>query len=270
MDATGSAPQGLREYGAATPDRVARHYAAMHAGQTVDWVDSMRRRFDVSGGRCSEEMTIAEAAERFRYVDEADPDFEADNLLHCYQTGEACRRELPDLEWMHLVGFLHDLGKAPLERAGLPQWSIGGDIFPVGCAFDPANVYPDAFANNPDAGDPRYATPLGIYEAGCGFENVVFAYGHDQYLYDVLSNHPECRIPADGLYVVRFHSFYAWHQQGGYGHLASVRDRELLPLLRAFQRCDLYSKVGSLPDPDALLPYYEGLAARYCPGALRW
>ena len=33
---------------------------------------------------------------------------------------------------------------------------------------------------------------------------------------------------------------------------------------------DLYSKGDTLPDIDALKPYYQSLIDKYCPGKLKW
>ena len=39
---------------------------------------------------------------------------------------------------------------------------------------------------NPDYNDNRYNSDLGIYKKGCGLENLLLTYGHDEYLYRVL------------------------------------------------------------------------------------
>lgn len=39
---------------------------------------------------------------------------------------------------------------------------------------------------NPDYNDPAIMTENGIYEAGCGLDNVLLSWGHDEYLYEVL------------------------------------------------------------------------------------
>ena len=71
--------------------------------------------------------------------------------------------------------------------------------------------------------------------------------------------------------MVRFHSFYAWHREGAYGHLADAADAAALPWVRAFNACDLYSKDVQLVDVQALRPYYEGLTRKYFPtDKLRW
>ena len=48
-----------------------------------------------------------------------------------------------DWDWMILAGFIHDMGKVlALPKWGqLPQWSVVGDIFPVGCSYDDSNVF---------------------------------------------------------------------------------------------------------------------------------
>ena len=40
-------------------------------------------------------------------------------------------------------------------------------------------------------------------------------FGHDEYMYQVLK-HNSCTIPEKGLNMVRFHSFYPWHNHEAY------------------------------------------------------
>lgn len=82
----------------------------------------------------------------------------------------------------------------------------------------------------------------------------------------------KCTIPEEGLYIIRYHSFYPWHQKKGYEHLASEQDLKNLDWLLKFQKCDLYSKLPQVPDRNKLQPYYEQLVATYFPGGLklRW
>jgi hypothetical protein len=54
------------------------------------------------------------------------------------------------------------------------------DTFVVGCAFSEKNIYPETFAANPDAKHPVYSTTNGIYEDGCGMENIMVSWGHDE------------------------------------------------------------------------------------------
>lgn len=44
-------------------------------------------------------------------VDESDPDIDVPNIVHAFQTAERIRIEHPDLDWFHLTGLIHDLGK---------------------------------------------------------------------------------------------------------------------------------------------------------------
>lgn len=52
--------------------------------------------------------------------------------------------------------------------------------FPVGCAFSDKIVLPETFAGNPDSKDPLYSTECGIYQPGCGLDNVMLSWGHDE------------------------------------------------------------------------------------------
>ncbi|RYH31805.1 hypothetical protein EON65_01960 [archaeon] len=117
------------------------------------------------------------------------------NLIHMLQTAEAIRKAgLPD--WFQLVGLLHDMGKimflwggaedGQVGKAEGPQWALGGDTWVLGCRIPDCTVFPEFNALNPDMSDPRYNTELGIYSAHCGFDNLNFAYGHDEYLYQML------------------------------------------------------------------------------------
>lgn len=37
--------------------------------------------------------------------------------------------------------------------------------------------------DNPDFNNPNYNTKAGIYSQGCGLENVLMSWGHDDYMY---------------------------------------------------------------------------------------
>ena len=43
------------------------------------------------------------------------------------------------------------------------------------------------FKENPDINNPLYSTKNGIYTEGCGLDNVVISWGHDDYMYLVRS-----------------------------------------------------------------------------------
>lgn len=61
----------------------------------------------------------------------------------------------PSADWFHLVGLIHDIGKI-MALYDTPQWSVVGDTFPVGCAFDKSIVFSEQFEQNPDAHDSKY------------------------------------------------------------------------------------------------------------------
>jgi inositol oxygenase len=92
------------------------------------------------------------------------------------------------------------------------------------------------------------------------------SWGHDEYMYHVAKDY----LPAESLAMIRYHSCYAIHREGGYTHLLNDRDRHLLKWVRAFNPYDLYSKGAARPDVRKLRPYYEELVAEYFPAVLDW
>jgi inositol oxygenase len=197
-------------------------------------------------------------------VDDSDPDLGLSQLDHALQTAEALRAD-GKARWLILTGFVHDLGKV-LCLFGEPQWAVVGDTFPVGCAFSPAVVYPELFADNPDTRVPEYSTRLGVYREACGLDQVHLSWGHDEYLYHVLREH----LPEEALAVIRYHSFYAAHREGAYAYLMNDDDRRLFAAVREFNPYDLYSKSVVPPDWPGLRPYYEDLVAELLPPVLQW
>ena len=141
-----------------------------------------------------------------------------------------------------------------------------GDTFPIGCAYSDAIVYPEYFKANPDFAHPTYSTKLGIYEKGCGLRNVTMSWGHDEYVYQMLKNY----IPEEGLYMLRYHSFYSWHREGAYDYLLDDHDRNMLQWVKLFNPYDLYSKNPTPPDWNELKPYYENLVKKYLPDTLKF
>lgn len=81
--------------------------------------------------------------------------------------------------------------------------------------------------------------------------------------------HNGALLPPEALFIIRYHSFYALHQHGAYQQLLSEQDARMLPWLRAFQQCDLYSKSGQLLDVQALKPYYMGLIRKWVAAPVR-
>jgi inositol oxygenase len=256
------ASRDFRDYTRDTRPRVRELYRLQHREQTVAFGEAKRREFLSLDRR---RMAVWEAMEYLdRLVDDSDPDTELSQLEHLLQTAEAVRRA-GQPRWLVLTALIHDLGKI-LCLFGEPQWAVVGDTFPVGCQFSERVVYHELFAANPDERVPAYRTRLGIYEEGIGLDNVLMSWGHDEYLYHVVKNH----LPAEALYVIRYHSFYAAHREGAYDYLMNECDRQMLAWVRTFSSFDLYSKGDDRPDPAAVRPYYENLIAEFLPGELAW
>lgn len=248
--------------------RVRDTYRKMHLNQSMAFVQDRTNywcRFDKA------EMNIMEALELLNsLIDESDPDVDIPNIVHAFQTAERIREIHPQHDWFHLTGLIHDLGKV-MALYGEPQWAVVGDTFAVGCEFADSIVYREtSFEGNPDLENRLYSTKNGIYKERCGLDNVTLSWGHDEYMYRVLKNHPTCTLPEEGLAMIRFHSFYPWHKGGDYMHLCNEKDMRMLPWIREFNRFDLYSKGDDYPDVPSLIPYYQSLIDKYMPGKIKF
>jgi inositol oxygenase len=255
-------PEQFRNYQANARQSVEEFYRLNHAYQTLDFVLAKKRQYLSKDKR---EMGIWEAMERLNtLVDDSDPDTDVPQIEHNLQTAEAIR-QAGHPRWFILTGLIHDLGKV-LCLYDEPQWAVVGDTFPVGCAYSDRIVYPEFFAANPDSRNPLYQTRNGIYEEGCGLDNVHFSWGHDEYLYHVVKDY----LPEEALYIIRYHSCYVIHRERQYAHLMNAHDREMFEWVRAFNPHDLYSKSAERPNVAALKPFYEELVAEYFPPTLSW
>lgn len=249
-------------------DRVKTFYAEQHAKQTMDYNIAARKKFaiDLSENPTTpprDVMTIWQAMEKLNtLVDDSDPDTELSQIQHLLQTAEAMRRDGKP-RWMQLTGLIHDLGKLLYFYGAEGQWDVVGDTFPVGCAFSEKNILPSTFAANPDATHPVYSTPNGIYEPGCGIENLMISWGHDEYMYQVCKE--QSTLPREALAMIRYHSFYPWHREGAYREFMREGDEVLLQAALAFNPYDLYSKSDDAPSVEELKPYYMELIDEYFP-----
>ncbi|CAB0009103.1 unnamed protein product [Nesidiocoris tenuis] len=262
----------FRDYGVDDTDpirlRVRETYELMHTNQTVEFVRGQWEKwlkFD------NFRLSVKDALIKLNdLVDESDPDSDLPNIVHAFQTAEMIRAKHPDLDWFHLTGLIHDLGKV-MAMYGEPQWAVVGDTFPVGCAWGDSIVYrKTSFNKNPDGKDERYNTKYGIYKPNCGLDNVMMSWGHDEYLYQVLK-HNNSKIPKEGLAMIRYHSFYPWHAGGDYLHLCNQDDVEnIQKWVLEFNKFDLYTKNNAVPDIEKLWPYYEQLIEKYIPGIIEW
>ena len=161
-------------------DRVKAFYKEQHEKQTVAYNLQARNDFK---SKVRAEMTIWEAMEKLNtLIDESDPDTSLSQIEHLLQSAEAIRRDGKP-RWFQLTGLIHDLGKLLFFFGAQGQWDVVGDTFPVGCAFDKKIILQETFKSNPDFNDSIYSTPNGIYSPGCGMDNVMLSWGHDEYLY---------------------------------------------------------------------------------------
>jgi inositol oxygenase len=260
--ATSKSTEEYRNYDSPQRDTVKEFYRLNHTYQTYDFVMEKRENFLKFNKK---EMPIWAAFDFLnQLVDDSDPDTDLDQMQHLLQTSEAIRRDgHPD--WMVLVGLIHDMGKV-LCLFGEPQWAVVGDTFPVGCGYSDRIVYPEFFSANPDYNNPKFNTKFGVYKPNCGLRNVTMSWGHDEYVYHMMKDH----LPEPGLYMLRYHSFYAQHREGAYEHLLDDHDREMFKWVNLFNPYDLYSKNPVPPDWKTLRPYYENLVKKYLPSNLKF
>jgi inositol oxygenase len=252
----------FRNYEADARPTVREFYRQNHRHQTYEFAQAKRKEFLSLSRR---QMSIWEAMEYLNtLVDDSDPDTDLSQLQHLLQTAEHIRAD-GHPRWFILAGLIHDLGKM-LCLYGEPQWAVVGDTFPTGCRYSDKIVFPQFFADNPDSQNPRFQTGLGVYEEGCGLNQVQLSWGHDEYIYNVAKDY----LPEEALYMLRYHSFYPWHREGEYQHLTNARDREMLPWVQKFNPYDLYTKSHAKPDVTALRPFYDDLIAEYFPAKLNW
>jgi inositol oxygenase len=252
----------FRNYETPQRDTVREFYKLNHTYQTYDFVLEKEREFLKFDKK---EMPVWDAFDFLnQLVDDSDPDTDLDQLQHLLQTSEAIRKDShPD--WMVLTGLLHDMGKV-LCLFGEPQWAVVGDTFPVGCKHSNKIVYSDFFSLNPDSTNEKYNTDYGIYSPHCGLRNVHMSWGHDEYVYHMVKDY----LPEQGLYMLRYHSFYSQHREHAYNHLMDKHDEEMFKWVKLFNPYDLYSKSATPPDWKELRPYYEDLVAKYLPATLKF
>jgi inositol oxygenase len=250
----------FRDYRAEVKPEVKEFYRLNHRYQTVDFVRSKRAEYLKLDKR---KMGLWDGLEFLNtLVDGSDPDTSLAQIEHLLQTAEAIRQD-GHPRWFILTGLIHDFGKV-LCLFGEPQWAVVGDTFPVGCQYSDKIVFSELLADNPDSRVSAYQTPCGIYEPGCGLDNVMLSWGHDEYMYHVVKDY----LPPEALYMIRYHSFYPCHRDGAYEHLMDAKDRKYFAAVRAFNPYDLYSKAAERPNIDALRPFYEELWNEFFPPQL--
>jgi inositol oxygenase len=174
-------------------------------------------------------------------------------------------KHIEDWSWFPLIGFIHDLGKVMLLRewGSLPQWAVVGDTFPVGIELSESYImFESMYHNNNDSINGN----MNIYTENCGFNKVIFNWSHDEYIASFTERNG-FGFPLEAIYILRYHSFYSWHTprnlERGYTNLANIKDWKMLPLLKAFQKADLYSKMRTIPNINEIKYKYDDLIKKY-------
>jgi inositol oxygenase len=236
-------------------------YRRHHRDQTMAKVLELREKY---AARRLGRATVWDRLMSLREInDESDPALEGMSQLgHALQTANSIVDAGLDEDWI-ITGLVHDLGKIIVQYGERQEFTVG-DIFPIGCRYSPQIIRYEYLAQNPDWSDPRYQTENGIYDAGCGLDQVVFSYGHDEYTYQIMKDF----VPQDFAWVIRHHSFQSI--AGDYLHLFSADDlRRRESHMKVFARHDLYTK-HPRQVLEARLPEYEALIRRRFPDPVEW
>jgi len=256
---------------------VTRHYKLMRQNQTVAFYNHQREKLmtRLHTGECK--MTIRECFTQLEnYVDSSDPDSELPNVVHALQTAEGIRKA-GEPEWFQLVGLLHDMGKVMFLWGGSQdgqegtadgdQWALGGDTWVLGAAMPRSAVFPEFNELNPDMQKAEYNSKYGMYQPNCGIQNLKFAFGHDEYMYQMLKFN-QAKLPEQALHMCRLHSCYPWHTGEEYKHFMKPEDYETKRWVLKFNNYDLYTKAPETLKTEELWPYYQTLIDKFCPGKL--
>ncbi|KAK8322638.1 hypothetical protein V6Z11_A12G183200 [Gossypium hirsutum] len=194
-------------------------------------VDFVRRMREECGKMERVEMSLWECCELLNeYVDESDPDLDEPQIQHLLQTAEAIRKDYPDEDWLHLTALIHDLGKVLLHPAF-------GEL-------------------------PQWAMVGDTFPVGCAFDESIVDHK--------VVKEDKSTFPSLGLFIIRYHSFYALHRCGAYMHLMNEEDIENLKWLKIFNKYDLYSKSKVHIHVEKVKPYYLSLINKYFPAKLNW
>jgi inositol oxygenase len=251
--------------------KVKENYRLAREKQNLEFYTNM---YDKYLERKKVEIDIWEVIEKLSdFIDVSDPDINLPNAFHLFQSAEAARKDMQP-EWMQLICLIHDLGKimylfgndvdgTSVEK----QWAIVGDTFILGCKIPDTIVYPEF--NNLNLDHLQY-DKYGIYSQECGLDNCIVSWGHDEFLYQTLLNN-EHSIPEIGLYIIRYHSLYLWHENNEYSHLENIYDKHSKKFVKIFNKYDLYSKTDDNFDINSIKEYYEKLIKKFFKNTLlKW
>ena len=83
-----------------------------------------------------------------------------------------------------------------------------------------------------------------------------------EYLYQILQYNNN-NLPDEAKYCIRFHSLYLHHCDRAYDIFMNKKDHELLPLLKEFNKYDLYTKCDKIYDINEMTNKYLSLWKKY-------
>lgn len=241
-------------------DSVKENYMEARKKQTVLHYQTMVSEFNKRPKISCNFWDVMEKLNSF--VDLSDPDMSLPNIHHMFQSAEEARKQ-NEPRWFQLVCLIHDLGKIQAyidnnDEKGVSmrkQWSLVGDTFILGCKIPNTIVFPEFNHLN---SDPEKKNIYGLYKPGCGLNDTLISWGHDEFLYRVLldNNHS---LPEEALYIIRFHSLYLWHTENEYFYFENEKDKEMKNWVKKFNKYDLYTKCDKSIDVDELRSYYSEL-----------
>jgi inositol oxygenase len=148
----------------------------------------------------------------------------------------------------------------------------------VGCKAPEGAIFNEFRCWNDDENDTRFNTAKGMYETGCGFENVSLAWTGTEYMCFMLK-HNEVDIPEEGLSILRYFSLKDWHTRNEYSTLTSLDDDDIQTFAADFDelRCnakELHLKSIDFDNHNCDLlwdTHYSHIARKYgADGLLRW
>jgi len=151
--------------------RQAAAIRAAQARQTVEDVVALRKKYqDPIFGKAR----VWEMIEKLGMCVDASDDslMCTSQLLHVQQILEAMERDGVQDRDLFLVALLHDIGKVMLLANAAPEHVVG------------------------------YITPLGTPSHGIGLENVIFQFGHDEFMYSRIKDF----VPERVAWTIRYHS----------------------------------------------------------------
>jgi inositol oxygenase len=244
-------------------EKIRENYKLARINQNYKYVMKMKNDFKL---REKVKMNIWDVIDKLSdFIDISDPDINIPNAYHLFQTAEKARSDLmPD--WFQLTCLLHDIGKIMYmwgnDDDGTSinnQWGIVGDTFIVGCKIPSSIVFSEYNELNED--NNKY-DKFGMYYYGCGLNNCIVSWGHDEFMYLVLRNNRNI-LPTEAYYIVRFHSLYLWHKENEYKYFEDNNDKKYKFWVQEFNKYDLYTKKNDTLEIIDLKKYYSELMKKY-------